>query len=50
MTLEEAIIHLQETLSDESRTWSCAACKNEHKQLLEWLLELKTRREADCLG
>lgn len=40
MKLEEAIIHLEETLADPHHVWSCAECKAEHKQLLEWLKEL----------
>ena len=47
MTLEEAIIHLQETLEDKNHEWSCEACKAEHEQLLTWLKELKIRRESD---
>ena len=41
MTLDDAIQHLKETLSDENHEWSCEECKQEHKQLLEWLTELK---------
>lgn len=40
MKLEEAIMHLEETLSDPSHIWSCSECKAEHEQLLEWLKEL----------
>ena len=45
MTLDEAIKHLEETLSDKSHKWSCESCKQEHEQLLEWLKELKAWRE-----
>lgn len=41
MTLEEAIKHCEEKSSD------CNKCANEHRQLEEWLLELKERRERD---
>lgn len=46
MTLPEAINHLKEKLS-EPDTFSCQACQEEHKQLLEWLLELQDRRNRD---
>lgn len=45
MKLDEAIKHLEETLSDKSHKWSCESCKQEHEQLLEWLKELKAYRE-----
>lgn len=41
MTLDEAIEHLDKSLSDESKKWSCEECKNEHKQLRKWLCELR---------
>ena len=47
MTLDEAIQHLEETLASRDHKWSCAECKSEHEQLLEWLIELKQRRSAD---
>lgn len=47
MTLEEAIQHLEESLSDKE--WSCEACKEEHEQLLKWLYELKHFRELTRL-
>lgn len=47
MTLEEAIAHLRETLNDANHNWSCEECKSEHKQLLEWLIELQERRLKD---
>lgn len=40
MTLEEAILHLDKSLADDARDW-CEECKNEHKQLLTWLIELR---------
>ena len=46
MTLEEAIVHLDESLNDQSHDWGCAECKLEHVQLREWLIELKERRTA----
>ena len=44
MTLDEAIQHLTETLSNSNHNWSCDECKQEHEQLLDWLLELKYLR------
>ncbi len=41
MTLQEAIKHCEEKASD------CNKCADEHRQLAEWLLELKERRERD---
>ena len=49
MTLEEAIVHLDESLSDQSHDWSCEECKQEHIQLREWLAELNDRRVADVV-
>lgn len=59
MTLDEAIIHAEEvaeinqTIADntESDKWqdiaACEKCAAEHRQLAEWLRELKKRREKD---
>lgn len=44
MNLEEAIKHLEETLEDSTHIWSCENCKEEHKQLLTWLLKLRSLR------
>ena len=41
MKLEEAIEHLEETLNNPEHEWSCAECKAEHEQLLEWLKDYK---------
>lgn len=49
MTLENAILHLEETLADTTKEWSCAECKQEHQQLYEWLKELKFRRDSEIL-
>lgn len=46
MKLEEAIKHLEETLSNPNHEWSCAECKAEHEQLLKWLKELKALRHT----
>lgn len=46
MTLDDAILHLEETLADPKHEWSCASCREEHVQLLEWLKELKTLKNA----
>lgn len=44
MTLEEAIAHLDESLNDQGHDWGCEECKQEHVQLLEWLVELQEQR------
>ena len=44
MALQEAIDHLKDTLSDKDHKWNCEECKNEHEQLLKWLLELQRYR------
>lgn len=49
MTLDEAIKHLQETISDNTKEWSCQECKSEHVQLLKWLEELKQFRGETVL-
>ena len=41
MTLEEAIMHLKESLADPTHKWGCEECKQEHEQLLEWLEDYK---------
>ena len=41
MILEEAIKHCEEVAKEK-----CDACGAEHKQLAEWLRELKWRRNA----
>ena len=47
MTLEEAIIHAEDT----AKSAIGCECREEHRQLAEWLRELKARREADsCDG
>ena len=43
MTLEEAIKHAQDVAENNSGT--CEECIQEHKQLAEWLEELKHLRE-----
>ena len=41
MSLDEAIEHLNETLSSTDRMWSCDSCRREHEQLRNWLIELR---------
>lgn len=41
MTLDDAIAHLDDTLSDTGRKWSCESCRIEHVQLRAWLAELR---------
>lgn len=37
MELNEAIQHLQASLTDPSHDWGCDECRAEHEQLLRWL-------------
>ena len=41
MTIDEAIIHSLEVAENNE----CAECREEHRQLAEWLKELKRYRE-----
>lgn len=54
MTLDDAIAHLDNTLSDTGRKWSCESCRQEHVQLRAWLAELReikqNRNEPLTLG
>ena len=43
MTLEEAIVHCEDVAND--RAGCCEDCAEEHRQLAEWLKELRTYRE-----
>ena len=55
MTLDEAIRHCEEVAEkycekvEDGLTADdfCDSCASEHRQLAEWLKELKTRREID---
>ena len=53
MTLEEAIIHCKEVAVEQKRNYllnlneGCLKCANDHKQLADWLSELKLRREVE---
>lgn len=49
MKLDEAIKHLEESLSDPGHDWGCEECKGEHEQLLEWLRELKELRKQNFI-
>lgn len=44
MKLDEAIKHAEEM---SMKAGVCLACRNEHRQLAQWLVELKCRREAE---
>lgn len=44
MTLEEAIRHCEEVAERYAKTEDCAECAAEHRQLAEWLKELKEYR------
>ena len=43
MTLDEAIIHTREVAAQ----LGCCECADEHRQLAEWLEELRERRKND---
>lgn len=45
MNLDEAIEHLKEKLDKDS--FGCEECKDEHEQLLKWLLELKDYKKQN---
>ena len=55
MTLDEAIIHAEEVAAEkdkeadsaivEQHAYFCHKCAMEHRQLVEWLKELKEWRE-----
>lgn len=45
MDLDEAISHLKDTLEDKNHDWGCEQCKQEHEQLLDWLIELRESRK-----
>lgn len=44
MSIDDAISHINELIENGSLSGSCMC---EHKQLRDWLLELKERRERD---
>jgi len=44
MTLDEAIAHAEEVAE------GCSKCADEHRQLADWLKELRERRNADSHG
>lgn len=46
MTLDDAIEHCNDNVKRLTEE-GCNLCANEHKQLSEWLTELKERREKD---
>lgn len=45
MTLDEAIAHAKEVFENQS---VCEDCREEHKQLAEWLEELKQNKSKEC--
>lgn len=47
MTLDEAILHLKETLADPAHDWGCEECRTEHEQLLVWLEDYKELRAVN---
>lgn len=45
MTLDEAINHAKKVYENQS---VCEDCREEHKQLAEWLEELKRNKDKEC--
>lgn len=42
-SLENKICELEETIKKRDQSnFSCVECKNEHQQILDWLIELKS--------
>lgn len=48
MTLDEAIEHLKYAIKNNN--FGCEECKQEHIQLLNWLIELKELKERENNG
>ena len=48
MTLDEAIEHLKYSIKNNN--FGCEECKQEHIQLLNWLIELKEFKERENNG
>lgn len=48
MTLDEAIEHLKYLIFKDN--FNCEECKQEHTQLLNWLIELKSYKEREGNG
>lgn len=46
MTLDEAILHAEEVAKNNS---TCEECRMQHKQLAEWLRELKKYKEGETI-
>lgn len=47
MTLDEAIQHCREQVQEQAKK-GCYSCAEEHRQLAEWLRELKAYKETWC--
>ena len=54
MTLNEAIEHCEEVANEMTSQGECEECAKDHRQLAEWLKELKKLREQqtceDCIS
>lgn len=46
MTLDEAILHLKETLTDPAHKWGCEEYKREQDQLLKWLVDYRELKQT----
>jgi hypothetical protein len=46
MTIDEAIEHCEKVANGMTEQGKCAECAAEHRQLAEWLKELKNARET----
>lgn len=42
MTIDEAIQHCEDVIKENKQ---CAECQDDHRQLIEWLTELKEYRK-----
>lgn len=47
MTLDEAIKHCEEVANGMTAQGECKECAEEHKQLAQWLGELKQLKEQE---
>lgn len=46
MTLEEAIANLKESIEDHTHECGCDECREEHEQLLKWLVDYEELKQA----
>lgn len=46
MTIEESIQHLKDSLADPMHKWGCEEYKQEHEQLLKWLVDYRELKQT----